>query len=232
MGDFLEMSVWEKIKEKTEAGERLSSEEGVYLFREADLHQLGQLADGVRERKVGKRASYVLNRYLNYSNICVLSCQFCAFARRKREPGTFELSVSEVVDGAKQAVALGATEIHIVGGLHPSLPYEFYLEMLRGLAGLEPRPMLKVFTAIEIRHLAERVAKKPMVEVLGDLQEAGLDSLTGVGQRYLMRGCERGFVGGKSRPRSGWRCTEFGMGWVGEARRRCCMVMWRRRSRG
>ena len=167
MGDFLEMSVWEKIKEKTEAGERLSSEEGVYLFREADLHQLGQLADGVRERKVGKRASYVLNRYLNYSNICVLSCQFCAFARRKREPGTFELSVSEVVDGAKQAVALGATEIHIVGGLHPSLPYEFYLEMLRGLAGLEPRPMLKVFTAIEIRHLAERVAKKPMVECWG-----------------------------------------------------------------
>ncbi len=173
------MSGWEKIKEKTEAGDRLSSEEGVYLFREADLHQLGQLADGVRERKVGKRASYVLNRYLNYSNICVLSCQFCAFARRKREPGTFEMSVSEVVDGAKQAVALGATEIHIVGGLHPSLPYEFYLEMLRGLAGLEPRPMLKVFTAIEIRHLAERVAKKPIVEVLGDLQEAGLDSLTG-----------------------------------------------------
>ena len=197
MGDFLEMSVWEKIKEKTEAGERLSSEEGVYLFREADLHQLGQLADGVRERKVGKRASYVLNRYLNYSNICVLSCQFCAFARRKREPGTFELSVSEVVDGAKQAVALGATEIHIVGGLHPSLPYEFYLEMLRGLAGLEPRPMLKVFTAIEIRHLAERVAKKPMVEVLGDLQEAGLDSLTGGGAEIFDAGVRERICRGK-----------------------------------
>ena len=191
------MSGWEKIKEKTEAGERLSSEEGVYLFREADLHQLGQLADGVRERKVGKRASYVLNRYLNYSNICVLSCQFCAFARRKREPGTFEMSVSEVVDGAKQAVALGATEIHIVGGLHPSLPYEFYLEMLRGLAGLEPRPMLKVFTAIEIRHLAERVAKKPIVEVLGDLQEAGLDSLTGGGAEIFDAGVRERICRGK-----------------------------------
>ena len=191
------MSGWEKIKEKTEAGERLSSEEGVYLFREADLHQLGQLADRVRERKVGKRASYVLNRYLNYSNICVLSCQFCAFARRKREPGTFEMSVSEVVDGAKQAVALGATEIHIVGGLHPSLPYEFYLEMLRGLAGLEPRPMLKVFTAIEIRHLAERVAKKPIVEVLGDLQEAGLDSLTGGGAEIFDAGVRERICRGK-----------------------------------
>ena len=191
------MSGWEKIKEKTEAGERLSSEEGVYLFREADLHQLGQLADRVRERKVGKRASYVLNRYLNYSNICVLSCQFCAFARRKREPGTFEMSVSEVVDGAKQAVALGATEIHIVGGLHPSLPYEFYLEMLRGLAGLAPRPMLKVFTAIEIRHLAERVAKKPIVEVLGDLQEAGLDSLTGGGAEIFDAGVRERICRGK-----------------------------------
>jgi aminodeoxyfutalosine synthase len=191
------MSGWGKIKEKTEAGERLSSEEGVALFREADLHQLGQLADRVRERKVGKRASYVLNRYLNYSNICVLSCQFCAFARRKREPGTFEMSVSEVVDGAKQAVALGATEIHIVGGLHPSLPYEFYLEMLRGLALLEPRPMLKVFTAIEIRHLAERVAKKPIVEVLGDLQEAGLDSLTGGGAEIFDAGVRERICRGK-----------------------------------
>ncbi len=175
------MSVWEKIEKKVEAGERLSSEEGAYLFRDADLHQLGQLADRVRERKVGKRASYVLNRYLNYSNVCVLSCQFCAFARRKREPGTFELSVEEMVGEASKAVAVGATEIHIVGGLHPSLPYSFYLEMLKALAGIKPKPMLKIFTAIEIRHLAERVAKKSIREVLVDLRDAGLDSLTGGG---------------------------------------------------
>jgi len=175
------MSVWEKIKKKAEAGERLSFEEGVTLFRDADLHQLGQLADRVRERKVGKRASYVLNRYLNYSNVCILSCQFCAFARRKREPGTFELSVEEMVGEASKAVAQGATEIHIVGGLHPSLPYSFYLEMLKALAGIQPKPMLKIFTAIEIRHLAERVAKKSIREVLMDLRSAGLDSLTGGG---------------------------------------------------
>jgi len=175
------MSVWEKIEKKVEAEERLSFEEGVTLFRDADLHQLGQLADRVREKKVGKRASYVLNRYLNYSNVCILSCQFCAFARKRREPGTFELSVDEMVGEASKAVAAGATEIHIVGGLHPSLPYSFYLEMLRSLAGLDPKPMLKVFTAIEIRHLAERVAKKSIAEVLKDLKEAGLDSLTGGG---------------------------------------------------
>jgi len=181
VGDFREMSVWEKIEEKAEAGERLSFEEGVTLFRDADLHQLGQLADRVRERKVGKRASYVLNRYLNYSNVCILSCQFCAFARKKREPGTFELSVEEMVGEASKAVAAGATEIHIVGGLHPSLPYSFYLEMLKALAGIQPKPMLKIFTAIEIRHLAERVAKKSIREVLMDLRDAGLDSLTGGG---------------------------------------------------
>jgi aminodeoxyfutalosine synthase len=181
VGDFLEMSVWEKIEKKAEAGERLSFEEGVYLFRDADLHQLGQLADRVREKKVGKRASYVLNRYLNYSNVCILSCQFCAFARKKREPGTFELSVEEMVGEASKAVAAGATEIHIVGGLHPSLPYSFYLEMLKALAGIQPKPMLKIFTAIEIRHLAERVAKKSIPEVLLDLRDAGLNSLTGGG---------------------------------------------------
>ena len=175
------MSMWEKIEEKVEAGKRLSFEEGVYLFRDADFHQLGQLADRVRERKVGKRASYVLNRYLNYSNVCILSCQFCAFARKKREPGTFELSVEEMTSEASKAVAAGATEIHIVGGLHPSLPYSFYLEMLKALAGIQPKPMLKIFTAIEIRHLAERVAKKSIREVLMDLRSAGLDSLTGGG---------------------------------------------------
>jgi len=191
------MSMWEKIEEKAEAGKRLSFEEGVYLFRDADFHQLGKLADRVRERKVGKRASYVLNRYLNYSNVCILSCQFCAFARKRREPGTFELSVEEMVGEASKAVAQGATEIHIVGGLHPSLPYSFYLEMLKTLAGINPKPMLKIFTAIEIRHLAERVAKTTISEVLRDLREAGLDSLTGGGAEIFDAGVREKICRGK-----------------------------------
>jgi len=191
------MSVWAKIEKKAEAGERLSFEDGVYLFRDADLHQLGQLADRVRDRKVGKRASYVLNRYLNYSNVCILSCQFCAFARKKRDPGTFELSVEEMTEAARKSVGQGITEIHIVGGLHPSLPYSFYLELLRSLAALEPSPTLKVFTAIEIRHLAERVAKKPIAEVLGDLKEAGLGSLTGGGAEIFDAGVRDRICRGK-----------------------------------
>ena len=94
-------------------------------------------------------------------------------------------------------MAQGITEIHIVGGLHPSLPYSFYLEMLKSLAALEPRPILKVFTAIEIRHLAERVAKKPIEEVLADLKEAGLGSLTGGGAEIFDAGVRDRICRGK-----------------------------------
>ena len=191
------MSAWGKISEKAESGERLTTAEGIYLFEKAELNQLGQLADRVRERKVGQRASYVVNRYLNYSNVCILSCQFCAFARKKREPGTFEYSVEELTEAARKSVAQGITEIHIVGGLHPSLPYPFYLEMLRSLAALEPRPVLKVFTAIEIRHLAERVAKKSIEEVLAELKEAGLGSLTGGGAEIFDAGVRDRICRGK-----------------------------------
>jgi len=191
------MSLWARIQANAEAGQRLHADEAAYLFEKADLHQLGQLADRVRERKVGKRASYVVNRYLNYSNVCILSCQFCAFAKRKREPGAFEHSVAELVEIAKKSVAQGITEIHIVGGLHPGLPYSFYLEMLQALAALEPRPVLKVFTAIEIRHLADRVAKKPIAEVLADLKEAGLGSLTGGGAEIFDAGVRDRICRGK-----------------------------------
>ncbi|MBM4455789.1 MAG: aminofutalosine synthase MqnE [Verrucomicrobia bacterium] len=197
MGDFRQMRVWENICETVEAGNRLGTAEGIYLFEKAEFHRLGQLADRVRERKVGSQASYVVNRYLNYSNVCILSCQFCAFARKKREPGTFAYSVEELTEAARKSVAQGITEIHIVGGLHPSLPYSFYLEMLSSLAALEPRPVLKVFTAIEIRHLAERVAKKPIVEVLADFKAAGLGSLTGGGAEIFDAGVRDRICRGK-----------------------------------
>ena len=102
MGDFRAMSAWREICEKVAAGERLGTEEGIHLFEKAELNKLGQLADRVRERKVGNKASYVVNRYLNYSNVCILSCQFCAFARKKREPGTFEYSVAELTEVARK----------------------------------------------------------------------------------------------------------------------------------
>lgn len=166
---------------KVEAGDRLTPEEGLDLLSHADLHALGMLADTIRQSKVGKRASYVINRYLNYSNVCILDCQFCAFARKKRDADAFEYSIDEMVAAARQSLDQGITEIHIVGGLHPTLPFDYYTGLLEALQALDDRLMLKAFTAIEIRHLAQRVAKCSIDETLRRLREAGLDALTGGG---------------------------------------------------
>jgi aminodeoxyfutalosine synthase len=170
------------IAEKVFAAQRLSDEEGIRLFAVKDLNVLGFLANHVRERKNGNIASYVLNLYLNYSNVCILSCQFCAFARRPHEKeGQFTYDIDEMVRQASEAYAKGITEVHIVGGLHPKLPFAFYIEMIRSLKSACPNLCVKAFTAIEIRHLAERIAKKPIRETLEILRDAGLDSLTGGG---------------------------------------------------
>lgn len=168
------------LHDKARAGERLSRGDGERLFASRDLHTLAAMANLANERANGSRASYIVNRYINYSNYCILSCQFCAFARKKRDGDGFELTVGEMVGKAREALALGITELHIVGGLHPSLPYVYYLEMLRALKVLDAGLQLKCFTAIEIRHLAW-LAKKEVPEVLAELRDAGLDCLTGGG---------------------------------------------------
>ena len=104
---------------------------------------------------MGRRASYIVNRYINYSNYCILSCQFCSFARKTRDADGFQLTVEEIVLGkAREALSLGITELHIVGGLHPSLPFSYYTDMLKALRALDARLQLKCFTAIEVLHLA------------------------------------------------------------------------------
>ena len=171
----------EAIERKVFARERISEEDALCLYDHADLHDLGRLANFVREARNGNEATYVINRYLNYSNICILDCQFCSFARKKRDADAFEYSIPEMVEAARQSVQGGITEIHIVGGLHPSLPLDYYTGMLRELKKVDARLSLKAFTAIEIRHLADRVAKKSIRETLELLREAGLDALTGGG---------------------------------------------------
>jgi aminodeoxyfutalosine synthase len=168
------------LHEKIKAGQRLTEADALRLFESRDLHALGTMAEAANRRKNGLRASYILNRYINYSNYCILSCQFCSFARKKRDQDGFELSVEEIVTKAREALAAGVTELHIVGGLHPSLPFEFYLEMLRALRAVDARLQLKCFTAIEILHLAW-LARRPVPETLAALREAGLDALTGGG---------------------------------------------------
>jgi aminodeoxyfutalosine synthase len=169
------------IAEKVLAGERIGDADALLLYASHDLNGLGAIANVVRERKNGNTATYLLNRYINYSNICLLSCQFCAFAAKKREAHAFELAIPEIIETVRGALAQGITEIHMVGGLHPSLGPQWYLELLQSLRALDPQLHLKCFTAIEIRHLARRVFKLPLAETLARLRAAGLDSLTGGG---------------------------------------------------
>jgi len=182
MGSILAREGLTDIAQKVFDGRRLTDEDGLRLYAVKDLNALGYLANYVRERKNGNVATYVLNLYLNYSNICILSCQFCAFARRPHElEGQFTYDIDEMARQAKEAYDKGATEVHIVGGLHPKLPFSYYIETLKALRATCPRLTIKAFTAIEIRHLAERIAKKPIRETLEVLREAGLNSLTGGG---------------------------------------------------
>jgi aminodeoxyfutalosine synthase len=180
MNFFVARSPLRDLHDKVAAGERLSEADALRLFACRDLPALGALADFVNQRRNGLRATYILNRYINYSNYCILSCQFCAFARKKRDADGFELSVEQIVARAREAMSRGITELHIVGGLHPSLPFEYYLEMLRALRAAGPHLHLKCFTAIEILHLAW-LARRSVRDTLVALRDAGLDSLTGGG---------------------------------------------------
>jgi aminodeoxyfutalosine synthase len=169
------------IAEKIEAQERISDAEALLLYQSNDLNALGMMANMVRERKNGNYASYIHNRYINYSNICILSCQFCAFAARKRDPHAFEYAIEEIVRVVREALPLGITEVHMVGGLHPTLKKEWYLELLRELRSLAPALHIKAFTAIEVRHLAQRIFRLSIGEMLELLREHGLGSITGGG---------------------------------------------------
>src|SRR6476660_4753962 len=120
MNFFVQRSELRGLHEKVAAGERISDADALRLFESKDINALGAIADLARQRKVGNQASYIINRYINYSNYCILSCQFCAFARKKRDADGFQYSVEEIAEMARQALHVGITELHIVGGLHPS----------------------------------------------------------------------------------------------------------------
>jgi aminodeoxyfutalosine synthase len=169
------------IAEKIEAAARISEPEAVILYRATDLNALGLMANVVRERKNENFASYIHNRYINYSNICLLSCQFCAFAAKKRDAHAFEHASTEIIQSVAEALPLGITEVHMVGGLHPSLKKDWYLELLDGLRALDPKLHIKAFTAIEVRHLADRIFKMSIEDTLELLRARGLGSITGGG---------------------------------------------------
>lgn len=193
---FVQRSDLRDLYDKVAEGERISEADALRLFESKDLNAIGAIADLARQKKVGNRASYIVNRYINYSNYCILSCQFCSFARKKRDADGFELTTPQIVEKAREALKLGVTELHIVGGLHPSLPFGYYTDMLKALKELDPRLQLKCFTAIEILHLAW-LAKKSPEETLRELKAAGLDSLTGGGAEIFRKEVRSSIARGK-----------------------------------
>ena len=168
------------VAAKVRGGVPLSLVDGQALAASRDLYAIGRLANVVRERISGNAAFYNRNRHINYSNVCALSCKFCSFYRKRGEAGAYEMPVEQVIATAVAAAETGATEVHIVGGLHPWLTFDYYLDFLRGIKDAAPQLHIKAFTAIEIVHFS-RIARMPIEQVLAELKAAGLGSLPGGG---------------------------------------------------
>ncbi len=168
------------IAAKVQAGERLSFDDGVSLYRTGDILAVGWLANLVRERLHGDIAYFNVNRHINPTNVCVASCRLCAFGRKKGEPGTYTMALEEAWSTASSGYTEAVTEFHIVGGLHPDLPFEYFEDLVRGLKLRFPQVHVKAFTMVEVAFLAKR-AKLTIPETLLRIKAAGVDSLPGGG---------------------------------------------------
>jgi len=168
------------ILEKVKAEERLNYEEGRQLYSSNDILALGYLANIVRNRLNGDNTYFIYNQHINYSNICTNLCKFCAFGREKDSDLAYEMSVEQVKQKVRDRLDEPITEVHMVGGIHPDLPFEYYLELLRGIKEVRPELHIQAFTCVEIAHLAG-LADKSVADTLNLLMEAGLGSLPGGG---------------------------------------------------
>jgi aminodeoxyfutalosine synthase len=168
------------IAAKVMAGERLSASDGITLYRSPDLLAVGWLANHIREGRHGDVCYFNVNRHINPTNICVAHCKLCAFGRDPNAPGAYNFALDEIWQRAEEGVRAGATEFHMVGGLHPDLPFEYFLEMIRGLKQRCPTIHLKAFTMVEVGYFS-RIAKLSIRDTLLALKEAGVDSLPGGG---------------------------------------------------
>jgi aminodeoxyfutalosine synthase len=170
------------IQDKVYRGERLSFDEGVELYRSNDIVAVGRLANYVRERKNGDLAYYNVNRHINYTNVCVIDCQLCqgAYARKPGQEGGYTMQLEQVFHFAEQEYSDSLTEFHIVGGLNPDLPFDYYLDLLRGLKGRFPSVHLKAFTMVELDFFT-KITRKPLEWVIEQLRDAGMGSCPGGG---------------------------------------------------
>ncbi|SHJ22711.1 aminodeoxyfutalosine synthase [Malonomonas rubra DSM 5091] len=176
--------MFETIKQKVADGQRITDAEALALFESNDLLAIGELAAEANRLKNDDRVFFNVNRHINYGNLCVNRCKFCAFSKEKGEPGEYTLAMKDVRQKAAEAAAAGATEIHIVGGLHPDLPFDFYLQMMRTIKDVSVDLHIKAFTAVEIDYFA-KLAGLTIPQVIEELKAAGLDSLPGGGAEIL-----------------------------------------------
>jgi aminodeoxyfutalosine synthase len=168
------------IAEKVLAQQRLDAEEALTLYRTPDVLALGWLANHVRERLHGDKTYFNVNRHINPTNVCVAACRLCAFGRKKDAPGAYTMALEEAFQTAASGYSEAVTEFHIVGGLHPDLPFQYFLDLISGLKQRFPLVHLKAFTMVEVAYLAKR-ARLSTRETLAQLKAAGVDSLPGGG---------------------------------------------------
>lgn len=174
------------ILAKARRGERISPEDALALFQSDDVFTLGQVANEIREKRSGRFTYYVKNMHLNYTNYCVHDCKFCGFARRMTEEGGWQMTVEQVLEYAERINVNRLTEVHVVGGLNPKYPFEFYTEMLRSLKTKYPGLHIKAFTATEIDFIS-KIGKRSWEQALRELRQAGLDSMPGGGAEIFSK---------------------------------------------
>ena len=170
----------EPIAKKVLVGERLTGDDAFILYGTGDILAVGWLANHVRERLHGNRTYFNVNRHINPTNVCVAACRLCAFGRKKDTPGAYTMALDEAFETAASGYSEAVTEFHIVGGLHPDLPFQYFLDLVSGLKERFPQVHLKAFTMVEVSYLAKR-AKLTIRQTLEKLKEAGVDSLPGGG---------------------------------------------------
>jgi aminodeoxyfutalosine synthase len=172
------------IRDKVVAGERLSREDGLALYQGADLLAIGALANRVREARHGDAAYFIVNQHINHTNVCIAGCKFCAFYRTAKQKDAYTLTPEDVERRMRQHLDEPIREIHMVGGVNPALPLQYYVDVIRAMKRVRPDVHVKAFTMVEIAAMAETF-EKPVEEILLTLKEAGLGSLPGGGAEIL-----------------------------------------------
>ena len=172
------------IRAKVESGERLSFDDGVRLYETPALAAVGMLAHRVRLKRHGRRTCFNVNQHVNYTNICIYSCKFCAFAAKETEARAYLMTPADVEQKIREHLHEPISEVHMVAGIHPTMPYQYYLDIVRAAKRARPDIHVKAFTMVEIDHIL-KISGKTEDEVFADLREAGLGSCPGGGAEIL-----------------------------------------------